>query len=252
MERYGVSIQGFIPVRKDPFERSEMVTQVLFGEYVNILDEGGKWQYVKLLRDGYEGWIDKKCIRIADPETERDAIVFRQNCMLSNLSDQTGIVIPIGSSVPLSADHSFILSGKTFKLLDPDKVKLIGAAKLSDLVPEIIGIPYLWGGRCGFGFDCSGLQQYLCRSIGKELPRDASEQAAQGSTLSFINETLPGDLAFFDDTEGMIHHVGMVLEEHKILHASGNVRIDHIDQQGIYNAEIGEYTHKLRVLKRVL
>jgi cell wall-associated NlpC family hydrolase len=110
----------------------------------------------------------------------------------------------------------------------------------------------LWGGRTTFGIDCSGFTQMVYRMNGIYLPRDASQQAKKGTTLSFLEECQPGDLAFFDNAEGAIVHVGIVMEDYKIIHASGRVRIDTLDHSGIYNEELGRHTHKLRVLKSLV
>jgi cell wall-associated NlpC family hydrolase len=85
---------------------------------------------------------------------------------------------------------------------------------------------------------------------GVKLSRDAHQQANQGQTLSFIEESEAGDLAFFDDSEGKIVHVGLLLENHCIIHAHGTVRIDQIDQTGIYNGST--HTHKLRMIKKLI
>ena len=108
------------------------------------------------------------------------------------------------------------------------------------------------GGRTPMGVDCSGFTQMVYRLNGKHIPRDASQQVDLGVTLSFIEEAESGDLAFFDDAEGNIIHVGIILENNHIIHASGKVRIDRIDQQGIFNKDLGEHTHKLRIIKKVL
>jgi cell wall-associated NlpC family hydrolase len=114
-----------------------------------------------------------------------------------------------------------------------------------------LNAPYLWGGKTPFGIDCSGFTQMVYRLNGFKLMRDASEQAKQGDALSFIEESTPGDLAFFDNKEGAITHVGIIMENNHIIHAHGKVRIDRLDQTGIYNADLRTYSHKLRVIKSI-
>jgi cell wall-associated NlpC family hydrolase len=120
------------------------------------------------------------------------------------------------------------------------------------MAESFVNSPYLWGGRSPYGIDCSGLIQVIFKMIGEKLPRDASQQVTRGETVNFMNLTQVGDLAFFDDEEGNIVHVGMILPENRIVHSSGFVKIDRIDQQGIYNIETKRYSHKLRVIKRIL
>ena len=102
------------------------------------------------------------------------------------------------------------------------------------------------------GIDCSGLTQMIYRINGYQIPRDASQQAELGNTLSFIDESEPGDLAFFDNDEGKIIHVGLLLENNYILHAHGKVRIDQLDKTGIYNTDKETYSHTLSFVKSYL
>lgn len=247
----GISLQGFIPVRKDPHERSEMVTQVLFGEYVDIDDEAGLWLHIRTHLDNYEGWVDKKCIRRVEVLQPTRYFVARENIRIRDLTAEHSVILPIGSSVPELVNGTFELAAHKFIIEDTSSLEKAGAISAEALFNDLVSIPYIWGGRCGYGFDCSGLTQFLCRINGKEIPRDAGEQSAIGQTLSFMDEARTGDLAFFDNPEGLIHHVGMMFGNNHIIHASGMVRIDKIDQQGIYNEELGQYTYKLRVLKRL-
>lgn len=246
-----VSVQGYIPVRKEPREHSEMVTQVLFGEYYDVLEDDGKWNYIKLLTDQYEGWLDKKCVVFTDKVVECPNIVIRNGLRIKNMATGDPVILPMGSSLPEAENGKLILAGDAFQFDDAGGTCKPGEMDVSDLLNDLVSIPYLWGGRCGFGFDCSGLMQFLCRVMGKEIPRDASEQSTFGTALSFINEAETGDLAFFDNPEGVIHHVGMFVDKNRIIHASGTVRIDRIDQQGIYNEQLGGYTYQLRVIKRI-
>ncbi len=247
----GVAVQGFIPVRKDPYERSEMVTQVLFGESAAITDEEGRWLYIRTLNDSYEGWIDKKCIEKTETTAATIYIVAHENTKVRNLSNGQKFTIPIGAAIPAVNKGEFSLASYTYRIENPENIVKPGSVSLADVIDDVISVPYLWGGRCGFGFDCSGLTQYLCRVTGKEIPRDAGDQSAAGTTLSFISEARTGDLAFFDDEVGVIHHVGMMIGNDRIIHASGLVKTDRIDQQGIFNEKLGGYTHKLRVIKRL-
>ncbi|MEX0982007.1 MAG: C40 family peptidase [Bacteroidales bacterium] len=246
-----VSIQGYVPVMKEPRERSEMVTQVLFGEHMEVLDDEGQWIYVKSLLDHYEGWLDKKCVEYTTEAVNLPNIVVHNAFKINNINSGHQVILPMGSLLPEPENGKFFLAGNEFVVNEAAGYCKPGDLPVSELFGELLSIPYLWGGKCGFGFDCSGLTQFLCRVAGKEIPRDAAEQSAIGETLSFISEAKAGDLAFFDNAEGMIHHVGMVVENNRIIHASGAVRIDRIDQQGIFNGKLGRYTYKLRVVKRI-
>ena len=112
--------------------------------------------------------------------------------------------------------------------------------------------PYLWGGKSPFGIDCSGFTQLVYKLCGYSLLRDAKDQATQGQVLSFIEESEPGDLAFFDNEDGAITHVGIIMNDYNIIHAHGKVRIDKLDHSGIYNVDSKIHTHKLRVIKKIL
>ena len=247
-----VSLQGYVPVRKEPRERSEMVTQVLFGEHMEVLDDEGRWIYVKSLLDHYEGWLDKRCVEFTPEAVPLPNIVVRNALKIDNITSGHQVILPLGSLLPEPANEKFSLAGNEFTAAEAAGFCRPGDLPVNELFNELLSIPYLWGGRCGFGFDCSGLTQFLCRVAGKEIPRDSAEQSAVGETLNFISEAKTGDLAFFDNAEGIIHHVGMVIGNNRIIHASGAVRIDRIDQQGIFNEKLGRYTYKLRVVKRIV
>jgi cell wall-associated NlpC family hydrolase len=253
---YGISEISIIPVRKESNRQSEMTSQILFGETFQVLEEITEWCFIKTNLDNYEGWINSSSIsQLSDINFEKIAkdkqfVVTNLYEEIINTTDNSKALIPFGSTLPnfdLNQGSFFINSHeyKIEKYIPETNRNLIERTKL------FLNAPYLWGGRNPFGIDCSGYTQIIYKTLGIILPRDAKDQVKIGTTINFIGDTKAGDLAFFDDTEGNITHVGIILEQNKIIHSSVKVRIDHIDQQGIYNMELKKYTHKLRIIKRL-
>ena len=258
---YGISGLSLIPVRKDPSEKSEMVTQILFGEHFEIMEQMLGWSMVKLSWDGYQGWIDSKMITPVNARTlnklkKKPFAVTSDIISLISVNADQNLMLVAGSTLPVWRPYL-----KEFTI-DRDTYKSAGEVFYGDpknprdtIIKQALkyfNAPYLWGGRSPFGIDCSGFTQILYKMIGIPIPRDASEQVKLGIPLSFVDETDPGDLAFFDDNEGNIVHVGIIWARNKIIHASGKVRIDNVDQFGIFNPDMQRYTHKLRVMKKVI
>ncbi|MDQ3046120.1 MAG: C40 family peptidase [Bacteroidota bacterium] len=257
---FGICNLSIIPCRKEPSDRSEMVTQLLFGDFFEVLETQGNWCHIRNHFDKYECWIDKKqFLPIAKHTFEilASTEIFCTNELIQVMTDNhSGNLFPvlIGSSLPafdngecVVENHSYNYEGAFVNGELPfSKSGLIETAML------YLNAPYLWGGRGPFGIDCSGFTQIVYKLNGLQIKRDAYQQAEQGETLSFVEEAEAGDLAFFDNDEGKIVHVGIVLENNKIIHASGKVRIDGFDHQGIYNNEKRDYSHRLRLLKRVI
>lgn len=233
----------FIPVRKEASHKSEQVTQLLFGETAHILENSKEWLYIKTNFDQYEGWVEKKVVSKIPSLTATDNVTVG----FSRLVRLTGesLWLSSGSEIRTGMIDS---QSATIVTINPE----LNKNSISEIALQFIGTPYLWGGRSFMGIDCSGFAQAVYKAMKIKLPRDASQQVNVGNVVQFPSDAIAGDLAFFDNDEGDITHVGIILEPGKIIHASGSVRIDKIDQQGIYNAEIGDYSHKLRLIKRVL
>jgi hypothetical protein len=243
---------SIVPVRAEPNDRAEQVTQWLFGETADLLERSGKWARLRFHHDGYEGWADVKQIAQADGKEAKPVRSIEQFLHVNTASG--ALLVPFGAVLPGYAAGAFRIGrdrltfpGRT--TAQPNGTPVMRILALKD---QWLNTPYLWGGRSPFGVDCSGLTQMLFLSGGLKLPRDAWQQAEHGTTVDFIDLATTGDLAFFDNDEGRIIHVGILLEKRRILHASGRVRIDVIDHEGIYNAAEKKYTHRLRVIKRVV
>lgn len=257
---FGICNLSIVPCRKEPSDRSEMVTQLLFGDHFEITEVQGSWCRISNAYDNYECWIDKKQFQPIQQHTFdilNSTDIFCSNELIQIMTDhKTSSLFPIvlGSTLPNFVDGECDVENQTWIYdgafisghLPFSKSGIIETAML------YLNAPYLWGGKTSFGIDCSGLTQMVYKLSGIKLLRDANQQAEQGETLSFVEEAEPGDLAFFDNDEGRIVHVGIVMDNNKIIHASGKVRIDGFDHQGIFNNEKKDYSHRLRLLKRIV
>jgi len=267
---YGICLKSVVPVRSEPAHKAEMVTQILFGELCRISERESSWLKVVLSFDHYEGWIDEQQVCFIE-EYEYTRLSEAETFITADLvqiisGKQFGTMVPVvaGSSLPGLREKHLIVSGEKFYYDGAISTENICAENspnrpANQLIHHLIedamlylSAPYLWGGRSPFGIDCSGFTQMAYKLQGLKLLRDASQQATQGEVVSLLAEALPGDLAFFDNSEGVITHVGIILDAHRIIHCSGEVKIEPLDHEGIYNKQLNRYTHKLRLIKRII
>ncbi|WP_124397443.1 C40 family peptidase [Thermaurantimonas aggregans] len=252
-----ISLLSVIPMRKEPSHRSEMVNQILFGELMYVLEtKDEEWVKVRLTHDDYQGWVLTEQVSLIDDETFQ----IHYTDYTGYSADMVDLVLKknsnhfysilLGSKIPKMVNGEFTIAGETLVFSGPTVKGVKTRATIIDTALNYLYAPYLWGGRTHFGIDCSGLVQIAYRMAGVSMPRDSYQQATVGMQLSFVEEAMPGDLAFFDDEDGRIIHVGIVLPGKNIIHASGGmVRIDMLDQNGIYRPDLKKYSHRLRVLK---
>lgn len=250
----GICQLALIPVRKEPLETSEQVTQVIFGETFDMIEEIGTWVYIRIHFDGYQGWVTKKMITLLDQELLTQPVLIKDALARIILAGRQPEFIHIPGGATLIPQESGFIGCNIFYTLDPICAlhHLHSPIEIAEIAKKFLHAPYLWGGRTIFGIDCSGFTQIVFKMNGIGLPRDANQQAEVGDTIHFIDDTRIGDLAFFDNPEGRIIHTGIIIGESKIIHASGKVRIDKFDHQGIFNEDDNEYTHKLRLIKRII
>lgn len=256
---YGICNLSLVPCRKSPSDRAEMVTQLLFGECFEVLEENEKWVKIKNGHDQYISWIDKKQFQ---PISFKTFSAFSKETRFSldlvhpiSAGKENAFPVILGSSLPGLAGTELEI-GETSYSYDGQTVKPTNTrnsrASIAEYAYFYLNAPYLWGGRSPFGIDCSGFTQMVFRLTGVPLQRDAWQQALAGETINFVEEAQAGDLAFFDNAAGKITHVGILLGNNKIIHASGKVRVDNFDHYGIYNEEKKLYSHQLRIIKSVL
>ena len=243
---YGICLLTTIPMRKEKSDKSEMINQVLFGENFKILKKEKKWSFVELLHDHYKGWVCNKQYSLISKRNIPSFICNKKYCNIK--INNTNQPIILGSLIP---------KGK--KIKHELKIKSnIQFREMNDfdnwfnkICKKYLNTPYLWGGRTPFGIDCSGYTQMVFRFFNIYLPRDAYQQEKEGDNIDFLKRKM-GDLAFFE-LNNKITHVGIILKNNKIIHSSGKVKINYIDNLGIYkNPKLKEYTHKLKSIKRLI
>ena len=242
------------PLRAENSDRSEMVSQILFGEKVNILESKKNWVKIKAEFDAYEGWADaKQFLEISEEEFQSTKIEkYASESFNLAVEKENPITLPMAASLPNLKNNRLKFGNLEWDYLGEFQMGDLSKSALPNLSLMYLNTPYLWGGKSVFGIDCSGMVQQVYKFCGVKLPRDAYQQAEMGEALSFVEEAEPGDLAFFDNPEGKIIHVGIIMEGNKIIHAHGKVRIDPMDSTGIFNTDSQTYSHKLRVIKRIL
>ena len=256
---YGIVNTGIMPVRAEPNDRSEMVTQALFGERLSVIGQERQWMQVRLSYDDYEGWVDEKQFEILGKNVFELYKVQKQTLALSPVHYAGGAAgrfpIFMGGVLPNYDGWQFTINDQIYsyagETLLPDEAKQSSAYRMVEFARLYINSPYLWGGRSPFGIDCSGLTQLAGKLAGFQLPRDASQQAKCGIAIPNFKDIRSGDLAFFANKDDKIIHVGIVLDKQSIIHAHAWVRIDRLHKSGIFNVNKELYTHRLVEVRRL-
>ena len=254
---YGICNLSIAPLRAEESDRSEMTSQVLFGETFEVIEKQKEWSKIRLTFDSYEGFIDNKQFSEITEDlffqlkTEKQFYSGEMIDFITNGKSEL-TTIALGSNLPFYKDGRLQINTEPYLYEGTVLSEKNSKSEIAQIAYNYLNTPYLWGGKTPFGIDCSGFTQMVYKLCGHNLLRDAKQQATQGEVLSFIEESEPGDLAFFDNEEGEIIHVGIILTDYHIIHAHGKVRIDTLDHSGIFNAELQKHTHKLRIIKKMI
>jgi gamma-D-glutamyl-L-lysine dipeptidyl-peptidase len=245
-------------VYKQPLHTAELSTQLLFGNYVQILQVQQHWAEVQLLWNNEIGWLLSAQIQNIEGEDESNYFIGRKPSLAT--ANHTNMLLPAMASLP---HYNPILGSCTIDAnailnISPDAVQngylpLI-KQNLLNILFSYINVPYVWGGLTHAGVDCSGLVCIAYKYFGIALPHNAAAQAEKGIAVDFLQEAQLGDIAYFSDGDGDIHHVGILLNNSEIIHASENagcVAVHAIDNYGIINNITSKRTHQLRVIKRL-
>lgn len=232
----GICNVSIAPLRADSSDKSEIVSQLLYGESADIIEVKDNWTKIITHYDNYEAWMDTKQILPVSDEfvTSRKRNLVKEPFQ-STMTESGKVLLSMGSEV-------------NFETTAPTRGRDLSES-IVNCAKEFLNVPYLWGGKSFFGIDCSGFTQIIYKIHGIKIPRDAYQQAEIGDALTFLEEAKPGDLAFFENKDGRIHHVGIILADQKIIHAHGKVRIDSLDTSGIFNKDQNKHTHKLRFIR---
>lgn len=231
----GICTVSVAPIRAEHSHQSEMTSQLLYGETFNLLEIKDRFAKIRIDFDGDEGWIStNQFTKISEEDFA--------NRMTNVITNTVGFY-------DLAEGKTLLSLGSELATKNQKELKPVTPENIAETAKLFLNVPYLWSGRSFFGVDCSGFVQLVYKIHGVALPRDSPHQAEIGEVLSFVEESQPGDLAFFENSEGIITHVGLMLNNQEIIHAFGKVRIDSLDSTGIFNKDLNQHTHKLRFLR---
>lgn len=259
MASYGICHLSVVPIRTSSTEKSEMTSQLLFGELFEVIEvKGRQWTKIRCQWDNFVGWIATNQYQPITPtefDRFRNHFTYNLEVLQAVMSDDHYLPIPLGARLPDFDGMRFNMGTNSYtysgQVVSPEDIEP-SAEFIVKIARRYLYAPYLTGGRSPLGIDSAGFTQQVFRITGIKLPRVASEQVFLGESVDFIEQAQVGDLAFFENKAGRISHTGIILPDQKIIHSYGRVRIDNIDHYGVYCEEFNQYTHKLRVVKRHL
>ncbi len=252
-KKYGMTKVAVVALKAEASHRSELVSELFIFDAFEIIDEDGEWYQIINQFDGYKGWLLKSHSRDIDQNLYYR--LEKKTTFTSKLSTKMywdNILHRVARGTFLPEQGLFTSLGMDEPIIAAKEIRFMMPEQAIELSKKYLNAGYLWGGKSPMGLDCSGFVQVIFRMMNINLPRDASRQIDYGVAVDFLGEVKKGDLAFFENEKGSITHIGIMLGPKEIIHASGTVRIDKMDSEGIFNEDENRYTHKLRLIKRVI
>ncbi|HRJ28218.1 MAG TPA: SH3 domain-containing C40 family peptidase [Cyclobacteriaceae bacterium] len=256
---FGVSRLSLVPMRTEPSDKAEQVSQLLFGDHYEVheVSKDKNWLRIHVYYDQCEGWINAHQHHTVTREyydyINRADFKITTDLTSSILYNKSPLLILIGSIIPISGSELFKMEEQFAFNGDSKSLGVKREAEfLKSIALKYLNAPYQWGGKSPFGIDASGLVQMVYKITGYRLGRTLEEQSRQGKAVNNLAEAVPGDLIFFTAHTNRNNHVGLLLEKDKIIHAFGKVRIDYLNEEGILNLDTKIYTHALTGIRRVL
>jgi hypothetical protein len=259
MPSYAICPLSNVPIRSNSSDKSEIVSQLLFGELAEVLEtKGRQWAKIRCIWDNYVGWVAANQLKAITPS---ELSVFREHFAYSLelfqplMADNEVIPVVMGARLPNFDGMRFTLDNTVYtfsgQAVFPEHIKP-SAEFILKIARRYLHAPFLHGGRSPMGIDAAGFIQMVFKIANIALPREASQQVYIGTAVDFVEQSMPGDVAFFENRTGRITHCGIILPDAEVIHAFGSVRIDKIDHYGIYDRSEKRYTHRLRVVRRML
>lgn len=258
MSTYAIGRYTAAAIREKGRPAATMTSQLLLGEPVRVVEHGKSFCQVRCSDDDFEGYVRTDQLLPVDERTfrlQRDKPAFALDLYSTILGEKMGLPVTFGARLPefdgmrlLLGDQRYSYSGQA-ALAEDLRTE---AELLIRFARRWLFVPQLTGGRTPTGVDSAAFIQLVTRLINVKLPRTAEAMSHHGRMVDFVVQAQPADLAFFDNRKGQIDHVGLLLPNSRILHVHDRVRIDAVDHYGIFSAEARKYTHRLRIVKRLL
>ena len=233
-----------LDVRRRPDHRSEMRSQLLMGETVQVLERTPNWWRVRNRADRYEGWLRTWGI-VPCSRARAERWLARARARVAVLYAEVRTEPGAGALVSPLFWNARVIAGRARGTHRPvelpdgrrgwvaadslDGVVASERPELAERIRQLLGVPYLWGGRTPMGFDCSALVQQVLGEQGIALPRDADQQFHATRPIPAGSAVLLGDLYFFGGRRGPMAHVAVALGRGLYAHARGRVRINSDD-----------------------